>query len=181
MHEEVWKDVRGYETKYQVSNMGNVRSLNYRRSGKPGILQPALDSNGYRRAFLCKDGKCKTIKVPVLVAETFYRPREKGEVVMHLNNIREDDRLCNLKIGTQSENIKQKFRDGYEHTEKNRKAVSDSMKGTKHHSNKLSEEQVREIRSKLDFTTRVTLANEYGVTPTAIYDIEHSRTWSWLD
>ena len=34
--DEVWKDVVGYEGLYQVSSLGNVRSLNYRRTGKPG-------------------------------------------------------------------------------------------------------------------------------------------------
>ena len=33
MAEEIWKDIKGYENLYQVSNMGNVRSLDYRGKG----------------------------------------------------------------------------------------------------------------------------------------------------
>ena len=45
--EEIWKDISGYEGLYQVSNLGNVKSLNYRRNGKERILKPGTDKDGY--------------------------------------------------------------------------------------------------------------------------------------
>ena len=51
---EIWKDIEGYEGLYQVSNKGRVKSLNYRRTGKEGILQYSLDSYGYLKVTLHK-------------------------------------------------------------------------------------------------------------------------------
>lgn len=48
MAEEVWKDIKGYENFYQVSNFGNVKSLNYKRSGKEHILSTKSSKNKYR-------------------------------------------------------------------------------------------------------------------------------------
>ena len=56
---EIWKDIKGYEGKYQISNKGNIRSLNYRRTGKTKILQPGKDKDGYLLIGLRKDGKKK--------------------------------------------------------------------------------------------------------------------------
>ena len=58
--QETWKDVRGYEGLYQVSDMGNVRSLNYNHTGLPKILKPGKDELGYLRVNLCKDGERKS-------------------------------------------------------------------------------------------------------------------------
>ena len=43
---EVWKDIRGYEGLYQVSNLGRVKSLNYKRTGEERILKITKDRNG---------------------------------------------------------------------------------------------------------------------------------------
>jgi len=47
MTEEIWKDIPNYEGLYQVSNLGNVRSLNYNKTKKIKILTPSFDSYGY--------------------------------------------------------------------------------------------------------------------------------------
>lgn len=58
--DEIWKDIKGYEGLYQVSNLGRVRSLNYGRSGKTKLLKQGI-TNGYKRVFLYKNGKGKII------------------------------------------------------------------------------------------------------------------------
>lgn len=68
---EVWKDIEGYEGKYQVSNFGNVKSLNYHRGNEERLLVPCEDSYGYLHVLLYKNGKRKTCKVHRLVADTF--------------------------------------------------------------------------------------------------------------
>ena len=47
--EEIWRDIKGFEGKYMVSNLGRVKSLNYRRTGKEKILKayPNKDDYGY--------------------------------------------------------------------------------------------------------------------------------------
>ena len=52
---EIWRDILNYENKYQVSNLGNVRSLNYNNTGKPRNLKPKLNKNGYYEIKLCKN------------------------------------------------------------------------------------------------------------------------------
>ena len=47
MEKEIWKDIKGYEGKYQVSNLGRVKSLNYHRSGKERILKNLINTRGY--------------------------------------------------------------------------------------------------------------------------------------
>lgn len=68
---EVWKDIDGYEGLYQVSNMGRVKSLNYRHTGKEKVLRLWKQTNGYDDVFLYKNGKGKTYSVHRLIANTF--------------------------------------------------------------------------------------------------------------
>ena len=56
----IWRDIEGYEGKYQVSNDGKVRSLNYAHTGKTKILKQSTNSDGYKNVRLFKDGKGKT-------------------------------------------------------------------------------------------------------------------------
>ena len=66
--EEIFKDIEGYFGLYQVSNLGNIKSLKY---GKERILKPAKDKNKYSIVCLCKQGKMKNHKVHRLVAQAF--------------------------------------------------------------------------------------------------------------
>lgn len=101
---EIWKDVVGYEGLYLVSNLGNVKSLNYNRTGKEGILKPILDKDGYYCVNLSKNAKSKHIKVHRLVVEAFIGEIPTGLVVNHINEIKTDNRLENLEICTIREN-----------------------------------------------------------------------------
>lgn len=75
--DEIWKDIKGYEGIYQVSNLGRVRSLdrvNERGRKKKGmLLKPKLKRDGYVDVHLTfKDkGKDQNIKIHKLVAEAF--------------------------------------------------------------------------------------------------------------
>ena len=60
-NEEIWKDIKGYEGKYQVSNLGRVRSLNYRRTGKERILKYLINTRGYLTTVLYKNGIGKNV------------------------------------------------------------------------------------------------------------------------
>ena len=71
MMTEIYKDIKDLEGLYQVSNFGNILSLNYGRSGKSKLLQTIKDKDGYLKVNLRKNGKLKGFKVHRLVAETF--------------------------------------------------------------------------------------------------------------
>lgn len=110
-HEEIWKDIPGFEGFYQASTLGRIRSLDRtfkgERLGKPcnvtkkgRILKPYPT----RCKYLLVDIRDKTISAHRIIAITFLGPIPKGAIVMHKNNIKTDNRVCNLKYGTYSQN-----------------------------------------------------------------------------
>lgn len=110
---EIWKDVVGYEGLYQVSNQGRVKSLDRNIKYKDGrvyytkgkILKTHLQNGGYLIAHLHKNGKTRGCTVHRLVATAFIEnPEEKAEID-HINTIRTDNRVENLRWVTRSENF----------------------------------------------------------------------------
>ena len=69
--EEIWKDVVGFEGLYQVSNMGNVKSLNWRNTGCAKNLWLKPHNKGYLQVELAKSGNKKCYVVHRLVASAF--------------------------------------------------------------------------------------------------------------
>ena len=113
---EEWRDVKGYEGRYQISNKGNVKSLarkvkvnvfgkTFAKAQKKGILLRVWrDKDGYSIANLSDGTRMKHYKVHRLVAEAFI-PHDRGRVVVnHKNGIKNDNRVENLKWATNSEN-----------------------------------------------------------------------------
>lgn len=88
--EEVWKDIPGFEGKYQVSNCGKVRSLNHRKTGQIKVM--ALFNNlGYKRVGLCKNGKQRKYLVHVLVAMAFLPNPENLPYVNHKDESKDNN------------------------------------------------------------------------------------------
>lgn len=105
MKQEIWKDIAGYEGKYQVSNLGRVKSLNYKRSGKEEIMEPYKVGGGYLQVHLCKNGERDKQYVHRLVAEAFLPNPENLPFVNHKdenpeNNIVSNLEWCNAKYNT---------------------------------------------------------------------------------
>lgn len=111
MQKEEFRDVLGYEGLYQVSNLGNVKSLKF---GKERLLTPNKSDTGYMRINLLKKGKQKTRKIHQLVAETFlnHKPCGYKEIVDHINNNPLDNRLENLQIINHRENCSKDKKNG---------------------------------------------------------------------
>lgn len=108
--EEIWKDIEGYEGKYQVSNLGRVRSLdrkigNYFRQGK--VLKPCVTRNGYLQVYLYnKNSIMKPRRIHRLVANAFIpKPKDKLEV-NHIDGNKNNNNMENLEWCTSSENKK---------------------------------------------------------------------------
>lgn len=91
---EIWKDIKGYEGLYQVSNWGRVKSLKY---GKERILKPQKDRGGYLRIGLYKDRKFKLTKIHRLVAEAFLENPDNLPEVNHRDENKKNNRVENLE------------------------------------------------------------------------------------
>lgn len=103
---EIWRDIEGYEGLYQVSTLGNVKSLNYRYTEKEGILKPTKDKDGYLLVGLWKNRKEKKFRVHKLVAGVFIpndNPIEKTEI-NHKDENPSNNHVDNLEWVTPKEN-----------------------------------------------------------------------------
>lgn len=102
MQEEIWKDVPNYEGLYQVSNLGNVKSLNYNHTKKEKYLKKVLMPNGYYVVCLMNECKRKNFFIHQLVAMAFlgHIPSGNNLVVDHINDVKTDNILENLQIVT---------------------------------------------------------------------------------
>lgn len=107
----IWKVVKGYEEYYEVSDMGDVRSkdrwvnnngtMEYRK----GRILKSKDCKGYKIVALCKDGNPKNFRVARLVAEAFIPNPDNKPYIDHINTIRTDDCVTNLRWVTREENM----------------------------------------------------------------------------
>ena len=100
MEKEIWKQIRDCE-KYQISNLGEVRSKYF---GGWRILKGSIQDSGYRYVTFGKNGTTVTTNISSLVLETFIGERPKEREASHLNGNKLDNRLCNLKWETWTEN-----------------------------------------------------------------------------
>ena len=117
---EIWKDIPNFEGSYQVSNLGNLRSLDrtvvycngVERFYKGRLLKGYVDSRGYRQTAISIGGKGRNYKYAQLVAMAFlgHKPDGLTLVVDHINGIRDDDRVENLRIVTNRQNTSTCFR-----------------------------------------------------------------------
>ncbi len=112
MSQEIWKDIPWYEWLYQVSSLGNVKSLKSWSRGKwwIKILTP-LRSKGYLTIKISQNNKSKKYLIHRLVCITFLSNVENKKEVNHINWIKDDNRLENLEWCTRSENIKHNYKE----------------------------------------------------------------------
>ena len=126
MELEAWKDITGYEGRYQVSSLGNVRSLNYRKTGKPSLLKQFDTGDGYLCVALYTEGKRKERKVHGLVAEAFCENPEpdKYGMVNHkdenkannkASNLEWCDNVYNVNYGTRNKRLSDSLRKSEKH------------------------------------------------------------------
>lgn len=110
--EEIWKDVKNYEGRYQVSNKGSVRSLNFTKETKGGftqnspskILKQSVNQKGYKVVMLYKEKKGTLFQVHRLVASAFIENPNNLPVINHKDENPQNNTVENLEWCTQRYN-----------------------------------------------------------------------------
>lgn len=113
MKEEIWRDVPNYEHLYEVSNLGNVRSLNKfvktrgngRRLIVGRVLKNLCGSGGYYHVSLYKECKQEIISIHRLIAKVFLPNPNNYPVINHIDSNRKNNDLSNLEWCTQKHNL----------------------------------------------------------------------------
>ena len=128
MKKEIWKPVKDYEGLYEVSNYGNVKSLNrvetvgkLIRIRKERILKPCVNSKGYLQVGLCKNGKITNKLIHRLVAEAFIPNTDNLQQVNHKGENKQNNCVWQLEwctnkynsnYGTRNERIRKRNTNG---------------------------------------------------------------------
>lgn len=164
---EIWKDIEGYHGLYQVSNTGKVKSLI-----KGIILKGCPDKNGYLRVLLYNKNR-KLFGIHRLVINTFIENVNSYPTVNHINGNKLDNSLNNLEYMSFVDNLKHAHTTG----------LYGNIIGENNVSCKLTEKQVLEIRRRYIPNSRglvPSIAKEYGVDRSIIYDIINRKTWKHI-
>ena len=178
---EEWRKVEKNDW-YEVSNLGNVRSVDRKMWCVPNnsyslikskLLVPSTNnSKGYERVQLCKNGKKTTESVHRLVALAFIPNPENKPQVNHIDGIKTNNNVENLEWCTNQENREHKIRV---------LGPWEPVRGSKNHMSKLKEEDVFNIVKLLKTKTATDIAKLYNVAQTTITEIIARRSWAHLD
>ena len=103
---EQWKPVAGFENRYEVSDQGNVRSLNWRNLGIVKNLYLKKHNKGYIKVELARNGKKKTFCVHRLVAEAFLEKVIGKDKVNHIDGNKLNWGITNLQLLSRSEHVR---------------------------------------------------------------------------
>ena len=160
---EIWKDIPGYEGKYQASSLGRIRSLD-RQVGTPGLVGGKFMKGRVLRPGPTKSGHLYVVlghgapgtPVHQLIARTFIGPRPDGTEVCHNDGDPTNNRIENLRYDTRTNNILDVYRAGKRWR-------------------KLSLEDVKAILNEPPTVTGVSLAKKYGVSEQVISKVRLRR------
>jgi hypothetical protein len=182
---EVWREASGFPN-YLISNYGRIYSKprTIARKGSAPVytdrnrdstaahtitrdgrfMNPSL-SKGYPRVTLRRDGQTHYVFAHQLLLLSFVGPVPEGQEVRHRNDKRADCRLSNLEYGTRAQNIADCKKNG----------------GFRNGAAHLDEKTVRDIFSKRETHTALSVAREFSVSPSTIESIFNGRTWTHLN
>ena len=176
MEKEIFKDIIGYEGKYQISNLGRVKGLSRQVYNnfdpymtKERILKSCINNAGYYVLNLCLNGKVNMHLVHRLIAVNFIPNPKNKPAINHKNGIKTDNRLDNIEWSTYSDNNQHAYNTGLK------------KRGEHHVNSKLTEVQVCEIREKLkNGESNILIANFYNVGNCTISEIKHNKRWKHI-
>ena len=161
--EETWKDIKGYEGRYQVSNMGRVKTINRHKSDgriqKEKIRISEIDHRGYEFVLLYNENGYKRYSVHVLVANAFIPNPNNKPQINHIDGNKINNIANNLEWVTASENQMHAIRNG----------LSKPKRGEEHTGCKLTYDNVQQIRKmRQSGKTYYEIGREFNVSYTYV-------------
>jgi len=167
----IWRDVPGWETRYKISEYGDVKSKNMTvgaRGGKTATrkgraLALVTKNNGYLAITLTDGNNRPQISIHRLVARAFIGECPIGLHVLHTDGNKLNNHYTNLRYGTPAENINDTLLHGHR------------LMGNTHPMAKLDEDAVKMIR--ISSRTCRELALIFSITPAHVGVIRRNRAW----
>lgn len=171
------KNINGF-TGYTVNELGEVYSLGKKYTDKNGekgvftrrkLMKQGTFRTGYKRVTLINDdGKRKTLSVHRLVANAFIENNENKPQVNHIDGNKENNNVANLEWATRKENMTHAFANKLIH----------GRAGENHHSNKLTEAQVRDMITEMaNGANNNEIGNKYNLHPRYVSLIRSKKRW----
>jgi len=170
---ESWAFIPDFN-RYQASNLGRIRSLDYKNSGLIKVLSPAISKGGYYITMLLNNhGKYKSWSVHKFVAMAFFGKIPIGKEINHKDGNKTNNSILNLEYCTRSENCQHSFDIGLQ------KAKRGELNGMA----KLTNDQVliaREAKKNNGrYWGRNKIAKEFGISAKHLQKIVNNPTESW--
>lgn len=172
--EEIWKDIKGYEGYYKVSNLGRVKSLDrvieYKNgieySLKGSLRRVSCSGAGYQNIGLSRDSLMKNFLVHRLVAVAFLNNPDNLPVVNHIDGDKTNNKVCNLEWASHSDNMRHAVDTGL------RETSSVQNEDTKNKmSNVTVKEKVENILSVFPNMSNKDIAEIVDSTPKYVYRV----------
>ncbi len=203
---EIWKDIKGYERLYQISNFGRIKTFK-RQGTNERILNQEEDRCGYLYVRLLKEYKYIMKSMHRLVAIHFIDNIHNKIEVNHIDGNKKNNNALNLEWVTHSENIKHAYMIGLlkpvVHSDETKARMSENRKGEKHplynkhrsnetiekfklsckrgennHFSKLNNWDVKFIKVWLSLNYRnVDIAKAFNIDPSQISKIRNNKYW----
>jgi hypothetical protein len=166
---EVWKPIPGFDGAFDASTHGRIRT-NGRCAGTrcypEKIMRPIPLASGYLKVNLSLEGRVRQRRIHQLILETFVGPCPEGMEVRHLDGDRTNNRLDNVRWGTQQQNTEDKYRHG------------SVLFGEANPRAKLTWDVVRGIRRDIaEGVSREVVKRKYGIAKGPLSRIVLNRIW----
>jgi hypothetical protein len=178
---EMWKNIKGYEKSYQISNLGRVKSLPRKvkiiRYGKVHYktisgrtMKPLLNKRGKGYLKINLKRPNRLLSIHQLVAKAFIPNPENKPFINHIDGDPKNNVISNLEWCTAKENAIHASKNGL------------LPRGENHPNSKLTKDQVLEIRKsyKPREITQQMLADKYGITKTLVRYILQRKYWTHI-
>jgi hypothetical protein len=165
MNVEVWKDVINFEGRYWISSHGRLKSHDHRKNTIK-IIACYVDCLGYLNTELNWKPQIRKVRVHTLVAEHFIKKPKDNYWVNHIDGNKLNNNVTNLEWVEPSYNCFHARQIGL-----------NNHKGSNHTHSKITEAQVKEIRSLAKEKTHKEIANKYGLNRRNVGDIINRVTW----